>query len=118
MDLVRDLLDKAVVDRHGREMGRVDSIVLEVRPGEAPRVAALELGAAVLASRVRPIFGRWTATVERALGLGDGRPLAIQAGAILHINHHVKVDLAVGETPAAAVEQRLRQLVSLIPGSS
>ena len=28
MDLVRDMLDKKVVDRNGREMGRVDSIVL------------------------------------------------------------------------------------------
>ena len=33
MDLVRDLLDKLVVDRNGREMGRVDGIVLDHRDG-------------------------------------------------------------------------------------
>jgi sporulation protein YlmC with PRC-barrel domain len=37
MDLVRDLLDKKVVDRNGREMGRVDGIVISIRAGAAPR---------------------------------------------------------------------------------
>ena len=54
MDLVHDLLDKKVVDRNGREMGRVDSIVLDIRAGAPPRVAALEIGPRVLASRISP----------------------------------------------------------------
>lgn len=48
MDLVRDMLDKKVVDRNGRDMGRVDSIILRIDGGEAPSVLALELGPAVL----------------------------------------------------------------------
>ena len=38
MDLVCNLLDKRVVDRNGRAMGRVDGIALEQRPGQPPRV--------------------------------------------------------------------------------
>ena len=77
LDLVRDLLDTKVVDRDGREMGRVDGVVLEIGGGGAPRVAAIEIGAEVLFRRVRPFFGRWAAGVERALGIERGRPMRI-----------------------------------------
>jgi sporulation protein YlmC with PRC-barrel domain len=118
MDLVRDVLDKKVVDRNGREVGRVDSIVLTLRKGSAPRVAALDVGPAVLAHRVRPLFGRWVAALEYAFGVDEGRPLRIPFGAVLDISEHVKVDLAFGETAAATIEQRLRRWVSSIPRSS
>jgi sporulation protein YlmC with PRC-barrel domain len=118
MDVVRDLLDKKVVDRNGREMGRVDGAVMEVRDDAPPRVVALELGPAVLAYRIRPIFGRWVAALEHALGVAEGRPLRIPVGEILGIHDQVTVDLAVGETPAATVEKRLRAWISSVPGSS
>ena len=118
LDLIRDVLDKEVVDRHGREMGRVDSIVVELGPNAPPRVTAIELGPAVLAYRVRPIFGRLMSALEHALGIDAGRPLRIPFGDILSIHDHVKVDRAFGETVAAALERRLRPWVSSIPGSS
>jgi sporulation protein YlmC with PRC-barrel domain len=118
MDLVRDVLDKKVIDRNGREMGRVDGIVLTLRRGTPPRVAALELGPAVLAHRLRPILGRWVAGLEHAFGIDEGRPLRIPFGAVLNISDQVKVDLAFGETAAATVEQRLRRWISSIPRSS
>jgi hypothetical protein len=118
MDLVRDLLDKRVVDRNGREIGRVDSIILHVGDGEPPRVAALELGAAVLAHRVSPILGRWVAALEHAFGVDAGRPLRVLFRDVLGVHDHVKVDLVFGETAAATVERRLRRWVSSIPGSS
>jgi sporulation protein YlmC with PRC-barrel domain len=118
VDLVHDLLDKNVVDRNGREMGRVDSIVLEVRDGASPRVAAIEIGPAVLAQRIHPTLGRWVAALEHAFGVDEGRPVRIPFGAILDIQDHVKVDLAFGETAAATVEQRLRRWVASLPRSS
>ena len=118
MDLVRDVLDQKLVDRNGREMGRVDAIVLEMRDGASPRVAAIEGGAAVLAHRIHPIFGRWIAALEYALGIAEGRPLRIPIGDILDFGDEIKVDRAIGETSAATVEQRLRGWVSSIPGSS
>jgi hypothetical protein len=118
VDVIRDLLDTKVVDRNGREMGRVDSVVVEIRRGAPPRLAAIELGPAVLASRVHPILGRWVAALELAFGVAEGRPVRIAVGDILDIDDHVKVDLTVGETAAATVEQRLRAWVSSIPGSS
>jgi hypothetical protein len=118
MDLVRDMLDKKVVDRHGREMGRVDSIVLELRPDAPPQVAAIELGPSVLAARVRPIFGRWMRALEVALGIDEGRPVRFACADILDAEHHVKVDAAAGETAAATLEKRLHAWVGAIPGGS
>lgn len=118
MDLVHDLLDKKVVDRNGREMGRVDGIVIEVRDDATPRVAAIELGPAVLAQRIHPILGRWVAALEHGLGIDEGRPVRIPFSAILNIEDHVTVDLAFGETAAATVERRLRRWVAALPRSS
>lgn len=118
MDLIRDVLDKLVVDRNGRELGRADAVVLEIRPQAPPRVTAIELGPAVLASRVRPLFGRWMAGLEHALGIDEGRPLRIAFAKILDVTPHVKVDVAVGETPSGIVESRLRRWFARIPGGA
>ena len=118
MDLVHDVLDKKVVDRNGRDMGRVDSIVVDLRDGAPPRVVALEIGPAVLACRIHPVLGRIVSGIEHACGVDEGRPLRIPVGKILGITDHVKVDLAAGQTSAATVEHHLRRWVSRIAGSS
>jgi hypothetical protein len=118
MDLVRDVLDKKVVDRNGREMGRVDRLVVEVRDRSAPRVFALEIGPAVLASRVATAFGRWVAGLEHAFGIDAGRPVRLRWSQVLDANEHVKVDLAFSETALATVEQKLRRWVAALPFSS
>lgn len=109
MDLVRDLLDKEVVDRNGREIGRVDSIVVEVRDTAGPRVTAIEIGPAVLAYRVHRVLGRWMAAFEHAIGIDEGRPLRIPFSDIIEVGDRIKADLAFGETPAATLEARLRR---------
>lgn len=117
MNLARDLLDKKVVDRHGREMGRVDGVILEVGDAGMPRVIAIELGPSVVAHRVSPFLGRWVEALEHALNIDVGRPLRIPLDAVLDITEQVKVDLAFGETAAATVEKRLRAIASAIPGA-
>jgi len=118
LEVVHDVLDKEVVDRHGRVMGRVDAIVVAVRSNRPMEVTAIEIGPAVLAYRVRPILGRLMSGVERALGIDEGRPLRIPFSDILGIHDHVKVDRAFGDTVAATLEQRLRRWVGALPGSS
>jgi sporulation protein YlmC with PRC-barrel domain len=118
MDLVRDLLDKRVVDRNGRDMGRVDGFVLDVPVGEAPRVAAFELGPSVLAHRLSPRLGRLVRGLEVAFGIADGRPLRIPFRDILDIAQHVTVDRAFGDTSASSVERRVRSWLTSLPGGS
>src|SRR5690349_8712942 len=109
MDLVRDLLDTRLVDRHGREMGRVDSIVLEMHDGAPPRVTALEVGPSVLANRLHPVLGRCVEALEYMFGVHEGRPMRIPFEDVIGVHDSVKVDLAFGETAAATIEQRLRR---------
>ena len=118
MDLVHDLLDKKVVDRHGRELGRVDSIVAEASGSTAPRVIAIELGLSVLGGRIGPFAGRCGAALERLLGIDAGRPVRIPFSSILDVREHVRVDCVAAEMPTTALERRLRDLVHAIPGVS
>jgi hypothetical protein len=59
IDLVRDLLDIRLQDRRRRTIGRVDGVLLEVRNGEPPRVAAMEVGVITLLRRMHPRLARW-----------------------------------------------------------
>jgi sporulation protein YlmC with PRC-barrel domain len=111
MDLVRDVLDKPVFDRNGREMGRVDALVLEMRDHKPPVVRAIEIGPDVLARRLHPALGRLAAAIQDIVGVADGRPIRIPFSQVDVRNHRVVVDLAVGETGAANVEHRVRHLL-------
>ena len=52
MHLVHDVLDKMVLDRNKHRLGRVDTLVLQIRDDEAPRVAYMEMGGAAMCSRL------------------------------------------------------------------
>jgi sporulation protein YlmC with PRC-barrel domain len=117
VDLVRDVSDKQVLDRDGREIGRVDRVLLEVVPGRA-RVVAIEIGPSVLASRLSPTLGRWISGLERALGWDRGRPLRIPVQDVIAIEPHIRVARSFADTPAAVVETSLRRWLPRLPGAS
>jgi hypothetical protein len=54
IELAGELLDKRIQDRHGRCIGTVDSIVLEVDGHGPPTVRAVEVGLPALLRRVHP----------------------------------------------------------------
>jgi hypothetical protein len=116
MDLVRDVLDKPVVDRHGREMGRVDGIVLERREGAPPTVVGLEIGPAVLGHRLHPLAGRVVESIEYVSGLPRRRAVRIAFADIVQIDVDIKVNAAIAETGAGIVEQGLRAWLRGLPG--
>jgi sporulation protein YlmC with PRC-barrel domain len=118
VQLIRDLLDKAVTDRHGHEMGRVDRIIVERRAGAPPRVVAIVVGPSALGERLSRAIGRWTMGLLQGLGAAEGQPLRIDVGQILAATDKVKVDYAFGETAAANVERTLHGIVSRIPGAN
>jgi hypothetical protein len=53
MRIVREVLDAEVVDGQHNPLGKVDGVTLELRPRGRPRVAAIQIGAPVLARRLR-----------------------------------------------------------------
>ena len=118
MDLARDVLDKRVVDRNGRDMGRVDRVVLRVCPGQPPTVSGIEIGPSALAHRLGRWMGCLADALECAFGIDEGRPVRLPVSEIRDVDNHVHVGVAVGETAAAAIEQRLRRWIGSLPRSS
>ena len=118
MHLVRDLLDKALVDRSGREMGRVDRVVIEQGHDSPPRVIAIEVGLSALGERLGRTIGGWITGLVHGLGIEPGQPLRVPVSQILAATDAVKVDLAFSETPAANLERKQRRVVKQIPGAS
>ena len=117
LDLIRDLLDKQLVDSDETKMGRVDGIVLAIGDGP-PRVDHLELGFAVLARRMHPRIEQWLQVLRRWSPRRSARQMVPWA-AVQEINvHEVRLDLKAIDTPAFDWERWLRKnIVSKIPGS-
>jgi hypothetical protein len=117
MDVVRDVLDKIVVDRNGREMGRVDGILLDDQPNQPIRLAAIVIGPAALGDRLHPSLGRFVRRIERWCGLDQNRPTHIQFVDIDNVAAKVQVSVTMSDTAVAAVEQCLRAWVLWLPGA-
>lgn len=118
MRLNRDVLDQQVVDRSGELMGKVDGIVLELRPGAAPRIAHLVIGGGTAAGRVHPRLAAWLDRFRRRWGPRNAGPLLVPWSKVLKIGLDVKVDLEAERTPALAWEHWIRdRLISRIPGA-
>jgi len=117
VDLVRDFSDKLVLDRNGREIGRVDRVLLDMSVAP-PRVIGFEIGPAVLATRLSSLFGRWIAGLERALGIDRDRPLRIQVAEIIDRSPHVRIDRLFADTPARVVEDKIQRRLPRWPGAA
>jgi len=119
MELVRDVLDKQLVDREGTEMGRVDGIALEIRDGGPPRVAGLELGFAVLAARVHPRLVGWLERLRSRWSVRRVARYRIPWSQIQEVqDHHIQVDVRAVDTPAYDWELWLRRnVIRRLPGA-
>jgi len=117
VDVVRDVLDKSVIDRNGREMGRVDGILIEQQPNQPVHLTAVLIGPAALGDRLHPAVGRVVRRIEKSFGVDEDRPARIAFADIDAIETRIRLRLTIGETAVAAVEQRLRSWLVRLPGS-
>ena len=116
--LARDVLDKQLVDREKKRMGKVDGLVLRFGRDGRPRVAFLEVGPAGLARRVSPRLARWIARVTRRLGVSDAEPDRFSPAKIVHFGNEIQLDVDAARTKVYAWERWLRaRVISRIPGS-
>ena len=119
MRLAHDVLDTQVVDRHGRRFGKVDGLVLEVRPGRPPRLIALEIGGLVLARRLHRRLGTW---LTRHHQRGPFRVHALRVPwtavrAIRRSELHLNIDAT--RTSVWTLERWLAErIVARLPGGS
>jgi sporulation protein YlmC with PRC-barrel domain len=118
MELGQALLDQQVTDRKGEQMGKVDGVVVELRKGKPPRVAALVIGGGTAAERVHSGWARWLLRWRRRWGPRDDGPLEVPWSKVLKIGVDVKVDLEAERTAALAWEHWVHdRIIGRIPGA-
>ena len=118
MDLVRDVLDKQLVDRKQVKMGKVDGLVLELRDNGPPRVAFIEIGSVALARRIGARLGEWVSRMGARLG-GEGHrePYRVSWEKVRDVGVDIDLDLDVQDTPVFNWQTWLRDhVVARIPG--
>ena len=118
LHLVHDVLDAQLLDRAKEKIGRADAVVLEVREGRPPRVAAILMGGPVRAQRI----GGWMVALERAMrAIGRVRREGVSRipfSAVRCIADTIELDVDRRELDAGHLEQWLREhVVCRIPFS-
>lgn len=118
MDLVRDFLDKRLVDREGVPIGRIDGIVIELRGNRPPRVVAAEIGSVTLARRIHPALGRWVAKLSARFGKLTPNPYRIEWAKLHRQENDFRIAVDAEKFPPWAWERWLRdRVVCRIPGA-
>jgi sporulation protein YlmC with PRC-barrel domain len=118
MLLVRDVLDKQLLDRQGNKMGKVDGLVLERGTEGPPRVLYLEVGSVTLAHRLGARMGHWASRLAHRLADVHAESYRIPWTRVRGVTLEVTVDEAEEETRGNVVERWLRRhVVERIPGS-
>ena len=117
MNLICEVLDNQLVDRHQKKIGKVDGIVIELCEDRPPRVVYIETGASVLAHRLHRRLGQWVEKLGERWGVRRGRPFRIEWAKVRDVGIDVDVDLDAEGTPLLAWEKWLKEkIVSRIPG--
>ncbi|AVA25599.1 hypothetical protein [Rhizobium sp. NXC24] len=113
MYLVRDVLDKQVVDRRQARIGKVDGIVLSVEDNGRLKVAFIEMGTLTLVRRLsQRLYGWMLAFSRRAQP-----PYRIPWSKITDIGIDIEADIDDSETPLGQAQEWLREhILSHIPG--
>lgn len=116
--LVRDILDNQLLDVENQKAGKIDGIVLEMRPGEPTRVHYIEVGPITLLRRLNRRLGDWYAGIDAHFGEGRGVPIRIPISRVILDSPSLRMDLAVDKLPVMAFERWLsKHIVSKIPWS-
>jgi len=117
MDLLLDVLDQQLIDKHGRKAGKIDGIALELREGKPPRVAYLEMGTDVLARRISPRLERWLQALRARMGR-EVAPFHVPWSKVKKVHLTVDADIDASKEPSYHVERWLAQhVIGPIPGS-
>ena len=119
MNIVRDVLDKKILDCEDHEVGRVDGVLFEFESGSQPRMTHLEIGGEILAERV----ARWLVPITRwlAAAWGPKRDAIVGIGwsHVVRAEKDIHLDIRADETEALAWEHWLAEnFIKRIPGGT
>jgi len=117
LPLVRDVLDKQVIDVNTCKVGRVDGIILALRAHRAPRVVAIELGQPTAWRRVHRKLGDLVEWLQRQFEPGRFGPARILFDHVVGTGIDVHLDIDGKRTHALVWEDWLEEhVIAKIPG--
>jgi hypothetical protein len=117
MDLVRDVLDKKLIDREDCEMGRVDGLVMQFGEDSQPRITHIEIGGKTLWMRLHPVFARMAVKLARLWGPKRDGPVRIPWSRVVTTGKQIKLDVEAKDTGAIDWEIWIaRHIIERIPG--
>jgi sporulation protein YlmC with PRC-barrel domain len=117
MYLVRDVLDKKLLDREDCEMGRVDGLVMQFGEHSQPRITHIQLGGRTLWMRLHPAFARLAARLARMWGPKRTEPVKVPWSRVMTVGRDIKLDVRARETGALDWEIWIaRHFIERIPG--
>jgi hypothetical protein len=119
LHLVRDVLDKLLVDREDIPLGRVDGVVLLISAEHAqPRVIGIECGMKTLLQRLSVSWAQQANRLSRALGWRWRGPVHIDWSDIEHVGRELTISVRAEHSQLLASERWLRDhVIRHIPGN-
>ena len=119
MLIALDLLDRQILDRDGRPVGKVDDVELDTDDNHTLYVAALLVGQQALGERIGGRLGSWIAGAARRLAPDDRKqPMRIGYDLVGTVNSAVNLTVRRELLPGAPLETWLRDhLIDRIPGA-
>src|SRR5712671_3181183 len=117
MDLVRDVLDKKLIDREDCEMGRVDGLLMQLGKDSQPRITHIEIGGKTLWTRLHPASARLAVKLAKLWGPKRDGPVRIPWSRVMTTGKQIKLDVEAKETGAIDWEIWIaRHIIERIPG--
>jgi hypothetical protein len=117
MDLVRDVLDRKLVDREKCDMGRVDGLVMRVGADSQPRITHILVGGTTPWMRLNPAFARLAERLARAWGPKRAESVRIPWSRVVTTGRDIKLDVQARESGAIDWELWIaRHVIARIPG--
>ena len=118
LELANDVLDAQLMDRRDEKIGRVDSLLLELRDGRPPRVAAILMGGPVRAARIGRPMTWLSRALRRMAGIHRSGVTRLEFDAVRRIAECVCVDDDEKSLESEYVEHWLaRHVVCRLPGA-
>jgi hypothetical protein len=117
LPLVRDVLDKQVLDPDDCKVGKVDGILLQGRANRPPRVIAIEISQCAAWRRVHRRIGDLADWLRGKFEPGQERPARILFDHVVRGGIDVHIDIPWKRTRALVWEDWLEnRVIAKIPG--
>lgn len=117
MDLIRDVLDKKLVDREDCNMGRASGLIMQLGENTQPHITHILIGGPTLWMRIHPALGRISEKLSRLWGPKRKEPIRIPWSRVETVGRDIKLDVEAKDTGALDWEIWVaRHFIERIPG--